>query len=57
MELVTEPNLQQQDYADLVAGGGRCFRRRRGHYGVVLVQLDVSKGGFSNRLVAVNMRT
>jgi two-component system response regulator YesN len=56
MELVTEPNLQQQDYAELVQEAGAVFNGGGGHYGVVLVQLDVSKGGFSNRNVTLKDR-
>jgi two-component system response regulator YesN len=54
MELVTEKNLTQKDYDDLVAELGE---RMGGHYfGVVVVRLDLSCGGFSNRGITLQDR-
>ncbi|MBD2843927.1 DNA-binding response regulator [Paenibacillus sp. IB182496] len=54
LELVTEENLDRQDYADLIEELGD--RQAGDCFGVLSVRLDLSSGGFSSREVRLQDR-
>lgn len=49
IELVTEKDLQQKDYEDLLREIGGSFKEEGHLYGIAAVHLNLSKGGFSNQ--------
>ncbi|GGI45103.1 hypothetical protein GCM10008018_10420 [Paenibacillus marchantiophytorum] len=49
IELVTEKDLQEKDYADLLRGIGGPLKEEGYWYGIAAVHLNLSKGGFSNQ--------
>jgi two-component system, response regulator YesN len=56
MELVTEKSLQHKDYVDLMGTIGLPFIELEFYYGIAMVELDVSKGGFSDREMTLTDR-
>jgi two-component system response regulator YesN len=56
LELLTEKGLQPEDYRELMAEAGDWFAGEGDCFAVALVQLDLSKGGFSNRGVTLKDR-
>ncbi|UKS29302.1 response regulator [Paenibacillus sp. HWE-109] len=49
IELVTEKDLQEKDYADLLREIGGPLKEEGYWYGIAAVHLNLSKGGFSNQ--------
>lgn len=49
IELVTETNLQEKDYEDLLNEIGGPLKVQGHWYGIAAVHLNLSKGGFSNQ--------
>ncbi|KRF06615.1 hypothetical protein ASG89_19390 [Paenibacillus sp. Soil766] len=49
IELVTETDLQEKDYEDLLREIGSSLKEQGYWYGIAAVHLNLSKGGFSNQ--------
>jgi two-component system, response regulator YesN len=49
IELVTETELQEKDYEDLLREIGSSLKEQGHWYGIAAVHLNLSKGGFSNQ--------
>lgn len=49
IELVTETDLQEKDYEDLLREIGNSLKEQGYWYGIAAVHLNLSKGGFSNQ--------
>ncbi|MDF2921687.1 MAG: hypothetical protein K0R57_601 [Paenibacillaceae bacterium] len=56
MELVTETELQEKDYHDLLQDIGGPLKGEGSFYSIAAVHLNLSKGGFSNQEVTLKDR-
>ncbi|MDR6551059.1 response regulator [Paenibacillus qinlingensis] len=53
IELVTETDLQDKDYEDLLREIGSSLKDQGHWYGIAAVHLNLSKGGFSNQEITL----